>query len=234
MDKRSWLAPQSVKPLSATLAAALEQSISRSQRLYAQLPREYPGSLKNEFATRWLMLALDHREAFLCLVGLNRRSSAYALMRPIYEAWSRGMWASAIATHERLQGIAQRGAIPKMETIAKELNQHLNGKLSADDQRLRGAFAKGKDAVWDRLSDFAHGGTLHLSRWAEPDGTVAPAHSDDEVLWMLRLVDLWAVVTCSILLRTAGLQTSPALLTILSEVAAEHDSDRIAAGVRAA
>jgi len=217
-------------PPSSEVDAAVRESMRRSELLYPQLPTTYSGSLRIQYATRWLLLALEHRESFLMLVDANRRSSAYALMRSIYEAWSRGFWASSAASDAQIEAMSKGRYVPKMETIAKELSRQLDASISpaaaaANPELQRGAVARSKAMLWDSLSDFAHGGVQQLARWSEADGTIAPAHIDEEMVWMLRIVDVWGLITCAALFDAGGMGIPDVVQEILQELAAARPAE---------
>lgn len=214
------------------VAAALKRSMLRSERLYANWPTSFPGSLRVELATRWLLISLDHREAFLLLLAHNARSSAFALLRSIYEAWVRGLWAARAASDAQLAlCVAPDRKPPKFETTAKQVSALLDAALDDGQEvkelgdegaaALRGSFAKLRSMVWGPLSDFSHGGRWQLARWTAKDGTVAPSHPDAEVVAWLKVVDLHAVLACIALHEAAGLTTPDAVLQVRAEIAAE-------------
>lgn len=216
--------------LPPALDCALHESLQRSDRLYAHVLTEYPGSLRADIATRWLLMCLDHREAFMLLVRYDARSSATALLRPIFESYTRGYWAINVATDAQLAQVV-RNELPKFETVSKHANAFLDRALQAAQDldvltpaqvvERRGSFAAMKHKAWRTLSEFAHGGMAQLARWTTEDGTVTPAHTDAEVISWLKFADLQAVLACVALCDVAGKEAPLALVEIAAEIRAQ-------------
>lgn len=218
-------------PLTQEVCAALNASNKRSERLYSHLLTEYPASRRADLGTRWLLLCLDHREAFLLLQLHGARSSAAALLRPIFESYARGYWAINVASDAQLEQVA-RHELPKFETVTKQTSefldralqtgQHVTGLTSAEVAARRGCFGEMKRKAWGHLSDFSHGGMSQLANWInKADGTIGPSHQDRDVLLWLGFVDLQAVLACTALFDVAGLEAPNELAQIASEIQGE-------------
>lgn len=54
-------------------------------------------------------------------------------------------------------------------------------------------FGHASRAQWDALCDYAHGGSTAIHSWLA-SGEVAPVHSDEEVIKLIRSLDLYAAL----------------------------------------
>jgi hypothetical protein len=185
--------------LSAEVDDALEESIALRNWLQEHQAQtcEHP-SLRTSTAIALFGLCLEHREAIILLLSFGARSSAYALVRAMFEAYMRGMWALHLASEEQLKAFWEQKYDPKVETIVKQLDK----KFSA------GVFAHVKASGWETLCDYAHAGGRQLSRWLVGD-SIAPAHPDDEVPEILHFVDYYAVLALLGMNSAAGVDVAP-------------------------
>lgn len=143
-----------------------------------------PPSRRTYTAIALFGLCIEHREAIILLLTFGARSSAYALVRAVFEAYMRGMWALHLATDKQLELFWQHKYDPKVDKIARNLDQKTKG----------GTFAKLKSSGWQAMSDYAHAGGRQLSRWLVAD-SIGPAHPDNEVPELLRFVDYYALMS---------------------------------------
>ena len=86
------------------------------------------------------------------------------------------------------------GVTPTIETMVRRLDAV---------EPLRGVFGRGKSLVWRGLSDLAHSGMQQVYRWAG-DGEIAPRHSDDEVLYLISMAEVFALFSCIGIVGVAG------------------------------
>ncbi|WP_397409615.1 DUF6988 family protein [Polaromonas sp.] len=140
---------------------------------------------------------MEHREAAMLLAQNGARSSCFALVRPVFEAYMRGEWAIACATEEELNRFVDGKYDPKLDTIVKKLGQlpHF-----AD-----GIFDTIRSSGWESLCDYAHGGIRQVSRWITADG-IEPQHTDEEVMEVLHFNNLYGLLACVGIAGIAGLE----------------------------
>jgi hypothetical protein len=185
--------------IQAELARALQAAADFSTWMDALIPDRAPGNARTSFGVRYFSLALEHRVALLKLATEQHFSSAYALLRPMYEATMRGYWVSFIAKDGALAGLVKH--VPKFDTVIKELNRG-SGTLVA------GMFHKANKMAWESFSDYAHGGPRQLSRWLTSDG-VGPAQPQHEVASTLPVADHLALLAVAGLRHLAGFGLEP-------------------------
>jgi len=162
------------------VAEALERSVRISDKLFENHPGLCDANSRADHATRLFGLALDHREAIILLVNVGARSSAYALVRSVYEACFRGLWVRYVATDQQLTTM-QQGISPKFESIVKQLSR-IPGAAASE------VFGKSKALAWDAFCDYSHGGARQLQRW-QSGNDIGPSHPDHEIPGLLLLLD---------------------------------------------
>jgi hypothetical protein len=165
---------------------ALALSDSMTAWIAAHHPEELAYSESGYLAAKHFAICLDHRASMALLLQHGQRSSANALLRPLYEALLRGLWAKYCADSSALKEVAKRRALPKLETIVRQLDRV---------KVLGGTFGANKARFWEPMSEFVHGGTLQLARWSDADG-IAPNHPDSEVIQLLKTIDLFGALAC--------------------------------------
>lgn len=182
---------------SAALNRAIVTSVGLTAWLIQHQPANFKFTARNRIAGVFFALAMEHREAAMLLAQNGARSSCFALVRPVFEAYMRGEWAVACATDEELNRFVDGKYDPKLDTIVKKLGQlpHF-----AD-----GIFDTIRSSGWESLCDYAHGGIRQVSRWITADG-IAPQHTDEEVMEVLHFNNLYGLLACVGIAGIAGLE----------------------------
>jgi hypothetical protein len=179
---------------SPTVNAAVDQSLELSEWMSAHHPGSFTHDGTNMLAVAFFSIALDHREAILCLLRHGARSSAFALARPVYEACVKGSWAHHCATDVELERAFDQEVLPSFDSMVRAL-----GKI----KETNGVFGRSKVLAWEALSDYAHGGMKQVMRWIGSDG-VAPQHSDIEVQELIDLMDVYGLLSCMGIIAVTG------------------------------
>lgn len=174
---------------------ALDHSVSLSSWLIEHQAVECPYSIRNRIAGIFFALSLEHREVALLLTQKGARSSCFALVRSIFEAYMRGLWAAHCATDTELSDFLAGRYEPKLNTIVKKLGQ-VEGLKD-------GVFDQIRASGWEALCDYAHGGIRQVSRWVTAEG-IFPQHSDEEVIEALRFTDSYGLLACIGIAGLAG------------------------------
>jgi len=132
--------------------------------------------------------------------------SAFALFRPQFEAYVRGVWYHFCATEDDLLRFLSGSQPPHIDTLIEQLER-------------RGAFSEGnlrrmKSETWRNLCDFTHGGAIQ----------VKARNTRDEIVRNYRLE------------HVAGLLTASATLALLAgtAIAAIVESDSLATKLQTA
>jgi hypothetical protein len=109
-------------PLAPVVAKALEKSVRLSDTVCKGIDYECTFETRADHAIRYFALAIDHREAILLLITVGARSSAYALLRSVYEGCFRGLWTRYVASHLQLDQM-KRGHIASFESVVRGLSR---------------------------------------------------------------------------------------------------------------
>ncbi len=149
-------------------------------------------------------LCIEHHTGIHTLVDHGVFGSAFALLRPQFEAYVRGAWYHFCADERHVNKFLKGGDPPPIGTLIEELE-------------TKGAFDSGslgrmKAQVWSNLNDFTHGGAIQ----------VKARITRDEIIQSYKPKHI------------AGLVTSSATLALLAGVgiAAVADNDALATGLR--
>lgn len=176
----------------------INAAIDRSLEISAWIKDNHPGSFtdtgSNKLAVAFFSIALEHREAILCLLRHGARTSAFALARSVFEAGIKGSWAQHCATDEEYDRAFRTGVLPTFDTMVRKLS-----KIKATNS----VFSRSKQLAWDALSDYAHGGMKQVVRWIGADG-VSPQHNDIEVQELMRFLDMHCLLACIGIVSIAG------------------------------
>lgn len=105
-------------------------------------------------AVALLHLSLEHQTGIHTLVNLGVIGSAFALFRPQFEAYVRGVWYHRCAADAEVSSFIGGEEPPKINIMIDEIES-----LEAYDEKLLSSI-KGK--LWSNLNDFTHGGTAQV------------------------------------------------------------------------
>lgn len=193
----------------ATLARATSLAALLSAKLQEQ---PMPGNLRNRMAGACFAIALEHHQAVTVLAAQTQPlySSAFALVRPTYESYVRGMWLSHCAEDIQVESFSKDGNIPKMETLARAVET--SGNL--DRKQLSGIYA----GNWSAFCSFTHSGGLHAQRWNTAEA-IEPNFSDAEVCEVLQFTSAMALLAA---IGVAALGSNEPLAQELLESARQY------------
>ena len=99
------------------LTAALADSSKTSKFINVTLGTEASLNSIERLPVASLTLCLDHREATLLLAAHGACSSAFAMMRPVFEACIRGCWIGFVATEPQIETMLAGRLSTKLDTI---------------------------------------------------------------------------------------------------------------------
>lgn len=138
-------------PLDTALAQS-EQWMKERVSLTDRITFETTNRLR--VAVALLHLSLEHQTGIHSLVNLGVIGSAFALFRPQFEAYVRGVWYHRCATDNQVSLFIGGEQPPKINVLIAEIE-----KLEAFDEKLLSAT---KRQLWTNLNDFTHGGTTQV------------------------------------------------------------------------
>jgi len=101
-------------------------------------------------------ICMEHIQSIHLLINNKLFGSAFALIRPFYETYYRALWMLKFATDTEVEGIATgKFTFSGMGTKIKELDTIYTGT---------DFFEQLKKNSWNAMCDYAHTGSLQLSR----------------------------------------------------------------------
>ena len=170
-----------------------------------------PSNLRNRMAGACFAITLEHHQAVTVLAAQKQPlyASAFALVRPAYESYVRGMWLSHCAEDTQVETFANDGKIPGMGSLARAVE--IAGNL---DPQLSGIYTRN----WSAFCSFTHSGGLHAQRWNTPEA-IEPNFSDVEVREALQFTSAMALLAA---IGVASLVSNESLAHELLEAARQH------------
>lgn len=184
-----WVRPQKevpVTPAEDALRRALADSADTSTFIACALGTEATLSRSEKLAVASLCICLDHREATLLLAAHGARTSAFTMMRPVFEACVRGCWFGFVANDQQVELLFAGKLSTKLEAMARAV-----GKAEPALRAIESLASMYKE----RLDEFTHGTGAQLERWYGAT-EVTPRHSAGEIVDVLRFVDSIGLVAC--------------------------------------
>lgn len=129
-----------------------EQWMVRSSSLVDGL--EIDPSVRSRVAASLFHLCTEHQQAVHTLTNHGLLGSAFALMRPQFEAYVRGVWYHRCAPDSKLNSFIKGAEPPKISALLHDI-----GILPDFDNQ---SHLEIKRAVWGVLNDFTHGGSFQV------------------------------------------------------------------------
>ena len=134
--------------------------------------------LRERIVAGFLNLSLAHFNSILQLIEMKMYSSAFALLRPLFDSAYRAIWFNLIASDDELKKFSTDTTYKVKETwkLAKEIDK----KEGSD------TFHKVCDKNLNLLHDMTHGGINQIARQFSEDGRfVCTTFSEDEIIALL-------------------------------------------------
>jgi hypothetical protein len=113
-------------------------------------------------AVSLLHLCMEHQAGIYTLVAHNVEGSAFALLRPQFEAYVRGIWYHRCATNEQVAKFVGGAEPPKIAALVEAIEK-VPGLSD-------GELSKIKAGVWREFNDFTHGGSIQVKSRNSPSG----------------------------------------------------------------
>lgn len=134
-------------------------------------------SINNRVAASLLHLSIEHQKAICVLVGVgNVTGSAFALVRPEFEAYIRGVWFNRCASEKQVNSfVAGNDPAPLNEQIRS---------IEKTQGFTHGALMMQKKQLWKHLNDYTHGGASQVKARNRENEIVSNYHKD-HVNWLL-------------------------------------------------
>jgi hypothetical protein len=136
-------------------------------------------------STALLHLSLEHQTGIHSLVDLGVIGSAFALLRPQFETYIRGVWYHRCATDTQVTQFINGAQPPKIDVLIKEIE-----KLEAFDEKL---LSSTKQRIWPNLNDFTHGGAIQIkARFSANE--IAQNYKEEHIANLLTSSAIWALL----------------------------------------
>lgn len=102
----------------------------------------------------FFIITLSHAQGIKFCLMHSAYPSAFALIRPVFESFMRGMWIAHCANDNQINKFLETGKIkPNFTEITKAVDKACS---------FDAGFTALKESVWDTLNDFTHTGTRVL------------------------------------------------------------------------
>ena len=174
-------------PLHEDVASVLDSA----QKLACWIAERQDGlEIKSENSSRvpgaLLDLCLEHQIGIAQLVTGRMNGSAFALIRPQFEALIRALWLSLCASTEEIQIFVDRDYLPlhfgqMVEAIEK--HDDFEGKV------LSGL----KSAAWKAMHGYTHGGMHQIARRLT-GSSIEPSYESQEIIEVLKASGTFALM----------------------------------------
>jgi hypothetical protein len=171
-----------------------------------------PNNNRNRVAGACFAIALDHQQAVVTLLEHNPPlySSAFALVRPVYESYVRGLWLSHCATDEQVDSFSREGKPPDMATLVAAVERAGDFK----GKQLSGIYTMN----WSAFSSYAHTGGLQVQRWNTSEA-IEPRYAESEVSEVIAFTSAIALLSA---VSVATLAQNERLAQEFLEIAKSH------------
>jgi hypothetical protein len=135
---------------------------------------EFQPGRRTQLAVASFAIVRDHHMAIAVLLDFGLHASAFALMRPLFEAAAKGMWISHCAPEGKLEAYARKAEVPLIGELVEDL------LASPIPETVSKNLRSIKKRYWQVMCSFAHAGQAQLTRWIAPTG-VKSTYTDAEV-----------------------------------------------------
>jgi hypothetical protein len=141
------------------------ERIAKAELFGADLHRltndiEMQNTEKNRAAAASFAIAQEHHSAIIFLLKNTFYSSAFTLLRSVFEAYLRGLWLKHCATDEQVYDFF-RGKKPP-DTMVSE--------IESKEAFTGGVLSLIKKENWTTMCAFTHTSGEHLQRWQSKNG----------------------------------------------------------------
>lgn len=138
---------------------------------------KFQSSPKTRITLALLYLSFSHQKSIHFLIESKNYSSAFALLRPQFEAFVRGVWYQTCATDQEIEGFLEGNEPPKFKRLSKDIDTKIG--LNID------AFGDFNKEHWGHLCDLTHGGFQQVFNLSSSEGVIKQNFDLDSVKYML-------------------------------------------------
>jgi len=133
-------------------------------------------SNRSRIAAGLLHLSMEHHGAIHLLTINKHYGSAFALLRPQFESFIRGIWFQHCATDEQLELFIKNEEPPRINSLLKDIENAPGYE--------EGTLKKAKDEVWSALCGYTHGGYFQVA-YRNTETEIAPDYDEEHIIGLL-------------------------------------------------
>jgi hypothetical protein len=160
------------------LDAALEKSGRWMVQCIGQIDgKNFCTTLRSRIAVSFQHLCIEHYKGIHVLSDEGTAlSSAFALLRPQFEAFVRGNWIHLKASEEQIKSFMNGAEPPKIDNLIEQIETTEAFKSGS----LKGV----KRDYWKTLCDYTHGGTNQI-RARNMQNKITSNYPDEHIAWLI-------------------------------------------------
>lgn len=165
---------------------------------------------KNNITMALLHLSMEHQKAICVLVGYGSfTGSAFALLRPQFEAYIRGLWFNRCATESQVEKFIVGKDPPKIDEL-------IAGIEKTPGFNKHGELKRKKDSLWKNLNDYTHGGIVQVKE-RNKNSEIVSNYCPEQTTWLLECSSRFSLLAG---LEMAGVAQNDVLA---DELVSEHE-----------
>lgn len=115
----------------------------------------FESSVRSRVSVGLLHLSIEHHRSIHFLTTQNHHGSSFALLRPQFESYIRGLWFFNCASEKQLESFLNDDEIPRINTLITEIEN--SGVFK--ENKLQGV----KEKVWREMCGYTHGGYFQVA-----------------------------------------------------------------------
>jgi len=136
----------------------------------------FPSSDRANISVSLLHLSMEHQRGIHTLVDKRFDGSAFALLRPQFEAFVRGLWFSRCSKDTDVSKFISGKEPPRIKQLIDDIEK--------TDGYKNGALGRKKLKLWTYLNDLTHGGFFQVAS-RNSDGEIQGRYRDEHIDWLL-------------------------------------------------
>jgi len=175
--------------------------IPQTRNVLAQIERELEGfeyisDDRNDVSLSLLDISIDHSKSIVILCENGIFSSAYALARPMFECFVRGVWVQYCASEEKLEEIRKNDTFPRQLGVMVDAIE----KTTAWPKGLSNI----KNQLLKNMHSYTHGG-IQLTARRFSGNNLIHIPEKEEVNALLRMVSIISFLAFVEIVKIAGI-----------------------------
>ena len=140
-------------------------------------------------------IVIEHHIGIAALLKSNINGSAFALVRPLFETFVRGVWLRNCASENEIEKYVSDRLDKKFYQLIEEVEK-VDG---FQDCVLRGL----KDSAWKAMNSYTHGGIQQAGR-RSTGAYIEPDYSEEEITEVIKVSGSFALLAFQQIVLEAG------------------------------